>query len=105
MRLLHLLSGLCFALPATAASAADNQPFTPAADLQGSWEFTVDPQLPNVLLIGDSISIGYTRAVRAKLPGKANVFRPMSGKAPNNFGDTRVGLHKIDAALAAQRTW
>lgn len=85
--------------------AAEAKPFTPAADLAGSWDFTVDPRLPNVLLIGDSISIGYTRAVRAKLHGQANVFRPMSGKQPDNFGDTRVGLRKIDAALAAQKKW
>lgn len=33
----------------------------------------VDPNLPNVLIIGDSISIGYTGTVSAKLAGKANV--------------------------------
>lgn len=87
------------------ARGADEKPFTPAADLKGTWEFTVDPRLPNVLLIGDSISIGYTRAVREKLRGRANVFRPMSGKGPDNFGDTRVGLRKLDAALAAQKKW
>ena len=31
--------------------------------------------LPNVLLYGDSISIGYTPTVRTELAGKANVFR------------------------------
>ena len=83
--------------------AAEAKPFTPESDLKGSWEFTVDPRLPNVLLIGDSISIGYTRAVRERLRGKANVFRPMNGKAPDNFGDTRVGLRKIDTCLATQK--
>lgn len=34
-----------------------------------------DPALPNVLVYGDSISIGYTRQVRARLKGKANVYR------------------------------
>lgn len=34
-----------------------------------------DPALPNVLLYGDSISIGYTQQVRASLEGKANVYR------------------------------
>lgn len=105
MRWFRLLTGLSLALIAPAVLGAADAPFTPAADLKGSWEFTVDPRLPNVLLIGDSISIGYTRAVRARLAGKANVFRPMSGKAPDNFGDTRVGLRKIDAALAAQKKW
>ena len=92
-------------LAAVAVRGADAPPFTPAADLAGSWKFTADSRLPNVLLIGDSISIGYTRAVREKLRGRANVFRPMSGKGPDNFGDTRVGLRKLDAALAAQKKW
>ncbi|MEP4077306.1 SGNH/GDSL hydrolase family protein [Haloferula sp.] len=40
-----------------------------------------DPNLPNVLLIGDSISIGYTIDVRKLLAGKADVFRiPSNGK-------------------------
>ena len=36
---------------------------------------TPNPNLPNVLLIGDSISIGYTLPVRVALMGEANVFR------------------------------
>jgi acyl-CoA thioesterase-1 len=35
----------------------------------------VDPALPNVLLLGDSISLGYAPLVAKKLAGKANVFR------------------------------
>jgi acyl-CoA thioesterase-1 len=50
----------------------------------------VDPKLPNVLLIGDSISIGYTSTVRAKLQQQANVFR-----IPVNGGDTGRGLEKL----------
>lgn len=34
-----------------------------------------DKKLPNVLLYGDSISIGYTPTVQKELEGKANVFR------------------------------
>ena len=34
-----------------------------------------DPTLPRILLIGDSISIGYTPATRKLLAGKANVHR------------------------------
>ncbi len=45
------------------------------------------PGLPRVLLIGDSISIGYTLQVRALLKGKANVHR-----IPGNGGATEVGL-------------
>lgn len=49
------------------------------------------PGLPRVLLIGDSISIGYTVPVRELLKGKANVHRP-----PTNCGPTTNGLAKID---------
>lgn len=52
------------------------------------------PGLPRVLLIGDSISIGYTVAVREELDGKANVHRP-----PTNCGPTIVGLKQIDSWL------
>ena len=50
-----------------------------------------DPKLPRVLLIGDSISIGYTTPVRELLKGKANVHR-----IPVNGGATDVGLTNID---------
>jgi acyl-CoA thioesterase-1 len=53
-----------------------------------------DPALPRVLLIGDSISIGYTLGVRKRLEGKANVHRP-----PTNCGPTLRGLEQIDAWL------
>ena len=78
-------------------------PFTPAVDLKGGWGFVADQKLPNVLIIGDSISIGYTRLVREKLIGKANVYRPMNGKGPDNCGDTTIGMAKIDAWLGKQK--
>ena len=53
-----------------------------------------DPALPRVLLIGDSISIGYTLATRKLLEGKANVHR-----IPTNGGPTVKGLENIDAWL------
>lgn len=53
-----------------------------------------DPTLPRVLLIGDSISIGYTAPVREKLAGKANVHR-----IPANGGDTARGLANLDSWL------
>ncbi len=55
--------------------------------------------LPNVLLIGDSISIGYTIPTRAILKGKANVHR-----IPTNGGDTRRGKRSIDKWLG-ERKW
>lgn len=78
-------------------------PFTPASDMQGAWSFTADPKLPNVLILGDSISIGYTLGARGKLAGKANVYRPMRGKGPDNCGDTTIGLAKIDSWLGQQK--
>lgn len=51
---------------------------------------TERPELPRVLLLGDSISIGYTLPVRARLAGRANVLRP-----PENCADTGVGLERL----------
>jgi acyl-CoA thioesterase-1 len=50
--------------------------------------------LPRVLLIGDSISMGYTLPVRARLAGRANVHRP-----PENSGDTARGVASLDKWL------
>jgi acyl-CoA thioesterase-1 len=44
------------------------------------------PGLPRVLLIGDSISIGYTLPVRALLDGKANVHRILTNGGPSLNG-------------------
>ncbi|NBR85773.1 MAG: SGNH/GDSL hydrolase family protein [Verrucomicrobia bacterium] len=55
---------------------------------------TDDPALPRVLLIGDSISIGYTLPVRELLKGKANVHR-----IPTNGGPTTNGLRNLKAWL------
>jgi acyl-CoA thioesterase-1 len=72
---------LAAALPAAAAEpkAAPEKP---------------DAALPNILLIGDSISIGYTEPVREALAGKANVYR-----IPANSGHTANVLKQIDAWL------
>ncbi len=51
----------------------------------------VDEALPNVLLLGDSISIGYTLDVRKRLAGIANVWRPAI-----NCGPTTRGLKLLD---------
>lgn len=44
------------------------------------------PGLPRVLLIGDSISIGYTIPVRERLRGKANVHRIGTNGGPTTNG-------------------
>lgn len=57
-----------------------------------------DPALPNVLLIGDSISIGYTPETRRLLDGKANVWR-----VPVNGGPTPRGVEFLDDWLAGRK--
>jgi acyl-CoA thioesterase-1 len=52
------------------------------------------PGLPRVLLIGDSISMGYTLDVRAKLKGRANIHHPAE-----NCGPTERGLAQLDKWL------
>ena len=46
--------------------------------------------LPRVLIIGDSISIGYTPRVRKLLDGKANVHRPKTNCRWSAFGNENV---------------
>jgi len=62
-------------------------------------EIRDDPALPRVLLIGDSISIGYTLPVRHLLKGKANIHRP-----PTNCGDTARGLKSM-ATWLGDKKW
>jgi hypothetical protein len=50
--------------------------------------------LPQVLIIGDSISIGYTPFVKKELQGKAEVFHHKG-----NAQHTRTGLEKLDSWL------
>lgn len=65
------------------------------AGRSNAWDFVKDdPKLPRVLLIGDSISRGYTLDVRKVMAGKANVHR-----APENCGPTANGVKKIDIWL------
>ena len=55
---------------------SDPDPFEPIQD---------NPALPRVLLIGDSISIGYTLPVRELLDGRANLHRPGLAKRFRTF--------------------
>lgn len=65
------------------------------AGRSNAWDFVQDdPRLPRVLLIGDSVSRGYTQATRKALTGKANVHR-----APANCGPTASGVKNIDVWL------
>jgi len=90
MKTLLSLLALLVALDASAAAApakkaAPHPSLVPIQDVAG---------LPRVLLIGDSISMGYTVPVRKLLEGKANVHR-----IPNNGGPTKYGIANIDRWL------
>jgi acyl-CoA thioesterase-1 len=85
MRLLLLLVSSLVALGQVNDFSAQSPAYAPVTDTPG---------LPRVLLIGDSISIGYTVAVRRELAGVANVHR-----IPENGADTRNGLEKLDSWL------
>ena len=64
-----------------------------------AWDYVKDvPGLPRVLIIGDSVSRGYTLAVRDKLAGIANVHR-----APENCGPTANGVKKLDIWTQGQK--
>lgn len=77
---------IVMALTLSTALAQKKGPMAPVNDTEG---------LPRVLLIGDSISIGYTIPVRNLLKGKANVHR-----ARANCGPTIKGLSQLDKWLA-----
>lgn len=77
-------------LVAQEPGAAPAEPaFAPVTDVPG---------LPRVLLIGDSISIGYTLPVREMLKGVANVHR-----IPTNGGPTPKGIEHIDSWLGKEK--
>jgi lysophospholipase L1-like esterase len=91
-----LLTPLGLLLAADAPKSSKAETFvTPKRDRAGmNSDVPIDKALPNVLILGDSISIGYTRQVREGLKGKANVIRPNA-----NCGDTRHGLAQIETWL------
>ena len=49
-----------------------------------------NPDLPNILILGDSISIGYTPEVRRLLDGQADVFRPTTNCMYSGYGVLNV---------------
>jgi acyl-CoA thioesterase-1 len=85
MRSVVLLLAVMFAFGQVNDFSPQSPAFAPVVD---------DPALPRVLLIGDSISIGYTVPVQKLLAGKANVHR-----IPENGADTINGLKRIELWL------
>ncbi len=100
MKIIRLCSlAIAASLPAAAAPDQNLEPAqkaaAPAKPENPAFAEVPDlPGLPRVLIIGDSISMGYTLPVRARLKDKANVHRP-----PENCGDTTRGLGRLDAWL------
>ncbi|QEG43373.1 SGNH/GDSL hydrolase family protein [Roseimaritima ulvae] len=74
-----------FSVSAWGQAAAPDKPMKPVEERD---------DLPRVLLIGDSISIGYTVPVRRMLADEANVIRPLT-----NCGPTTRGVQHIDEWL------
>jgi acyl-CoA thioesterase-1 len=74
---------------AAASHSSRAAPLRPVRDIPG---------LPRVLIIGDSISIGYTLKVRQLLEGKANVHR-----IPINGGATEIGLANMAKWLGNEK--
>lgn len=92
-----LLLFLCLVTVANAQQPTAPKPADPKPD-PAMAPITDEPGLPRVLLVGDSISIGYTIPVRELLKGKANLHR-----IPANGGSTKDGLANIDNWLGTAK--
>lgn len=105
-----IFTALILSPPLLSAEKASKNRFRPETgslaetDKNLVWEFTPDPSLPNVLILGDSISVGYTLPLRQDLKNIANVYRPMAENGqPDNCGGTTKGVEKIDNWLAGRK--
>jgi lysophospholipase L1-like esterase len=75
---------------------------TASVRCQGPADEFPQVRLPEVLLIGDSISIGYTAALTETLAGSARVVRPLNEDGtPENAAGTRNGLQRLSQWLKA----
>src|SRR5262245_27701093 len=81
----HVICSVVFWCLASSPMNAAEDPLKPIED---------KPGLPRVLLIGDSISIGYTLPARKALDGKANVHRISA-----NAGTSAKTLKNLDKWL------
>ena len=102
MKLSTLLLALGVLLVPAVSDADDKRPARkrdakPAPALRSPQQ--IDRSLPNVLLIGDSISLGYHAEAVKQLSGEANVFRPNT-----NCGPSTRGLAEIDKWIG-DRKW
>lgn len=81
---------IAMAIAASAALAGTESPTAPDGAEQTRQKTAARADLPNVFIIGDSISIGYTKPTVELLKGVANVKR-----AKANCGDTKNGLSNL----------
>jgi GDSL-like Lipase/Acylhydrolase family len=81
------------------SARAEQEFYTPEQDREGlERTVVIQERLPNILIIGDSISIGYTSAVASLLKDTANVQR-----AKVNCGNTEFGRKHLKAWLGKTR--
>ena len=93
MRSFLVLIAVLISIPAW--SQEPKAPAKKKAAPNPAYEATKDVAgLPRVLIIGDSISIGYQVPLREALAGKANVHRPAT-----NCGPTTRGVEQIEQWL------
>jgi hypothetical protein len=65
-----------------------------------------NPKLPNVLMYGDSISIGYTQRVRAKVGSRANVYRLYhNGGSSNSYIPMMTKMHSTMREERLDHAW
>lgn len=65
-----------------------------------------NPDLPNVLIYGDSISIGYTEPLKLKLAGKANVYRIFcNGGDSESFIPKMTKMHDVMQNIELSDHW
>lgn len=95
--MMRILLCLCLALAVAQCGVAQTNRSDDSQD-QAMGPIVDDPKLPQVLLIGDSISVGYTLPVRRLLAGKANVHR-----IPANGGPTTNGLARLAEWIGTSR--
>jgi len=92
---IFLLIGILIPAQANESLASDGELFE-GSEYEKAFKNPKDnPNLPNVLLIGDSISNAYTVDVRKHLHGKADVFR-----IPGNGKNSAYGLRNLNKWLA-----
>ena len=61
--------------------------------------------LPKVLLLGDSVTVGYAPLVRKRLEGVADVIFLEEGGRPRNLGNTRGARKALRLGWIPPRRW